>query len=266
MISPQNEQDSRPSEPVRTGSNPLSQEWLDVAQAVVRCAELGLIRTPKTVRKWAERSAGLADGDVISRKEDTPWGGYRWLIEKASLTRKVEEELELRGPNQDEPVRTAPNVFEPSIVHKTLTEPGANTTDPVHTGVHEFDQVVLQNELESPPEPGANQFEPVQTSSEIELVLGEVRERLADKDREISFLRDQLADAQVEIGKRAASTDEALKTIDRVVRSFELQAEANRALALGSANPEPATEQTEQIRFTAETVDNTPGHQDIRRV
>ena len=192
MISPLNQQGSYPSEPVRTGSNPLSQEWLDVAQAVVRCAELGLIRTPKTVRKWAERSAGLADGDVISRKEDTPWGGYRWLIEKAPLTRKVEEELELRGPNQDEPVRTAPNVFEPTIVHKTLTEPGANTTEPVHTGVHEFDQVVLQNELESPPEPGANQFEPVQTSSERAWCTEQAKRNLAYFLNSLNALRNRL--------------------------------------------------------------------------
>lgn len=172
----------------------------------------------------------------------------------------------MRGPNQGEPVRTAPNAFEPTFVNETLTEPGANTPEPVQTRAHEFEQTEPENTLETLPEPTANRFEPVQPGSEMEFVLGEVRERLADKDREISFLRDQLADAQVEIGKRAASTDEALKTIDRVVRSFELQAEANRALALGSAPVEPTPEQTEPIRFTAETVDNRAGHQDIRRV
>ncbi len=72
-------------EPAQSGAHPFEQEWLSVNQAVTYCAELGLVRTPKTVRKWAERSSGLPDGDVLSRKQDTMWG-YRWQIEKASLS------------------------------------------------------------------------------------------------------------------------------------------------------------------------------------
>ena len=62
------------SEPVPTGAHEFEQDWLSVEQAVIFCAELGLTRTPKTVRNWAKRSFGSADGDVVSRKEDTPWG------------------------------------------------------------------------------------------------------------------------------------------------------------------------------------------------
>lgn len=258
---------AHPTEPVQTNAHPFEQEWLSVEQAVVFSAELGLTRTPKTVRKWAERSSGVADGDVLSRKEDTPWG-YRWQIEKSSLTRKVEEELELRSANEIEQVRTGSPELSEREPEKTMpsNEGGqSNPPEPAHTGANAFAPAEIETDYENPPEPSAHPFAPLHTRSEIELVLDEVRERLSDKDQEIAFLRDQLADAQIEIGKRAASTDDALKTIDRVVRSFELQAEANRAAVLGagkSADVEPT--QTTEVR--TEPVDSGFGHQDIRRV
>lgn len=261
-------QSAHPPEPVRTGADTFEQEWLSVEKAVVYCAELGLTRTPKTIRKWAERSSGLPDGDVLARKEDTPWG-YRWQIEKASLTRKVEEEIELRGANPSEPVYTgAPSSDQPNS-EKTTTfnsEPTPNPSDPVQTGADMFERSARQSAQENPPEPSAHPFEQVQNRSEIETVLDEVRARMSDKDNEIAFLREQLADAQTEIGRRAASTDEALKTIDRVVRSFEMQAEANKALALRGGEQKSYSEATEPIRFTPESVDNQNRHQDIRRV
>ena len=83
--------------------------WLTVDEAVAYCDAQGLSRTPKTVRKWAERSFNLPDGDVVSDREDTLWGRYRWKIEAASLVRKVAEELS-RERGSDEPVQTR---FEP---------------------------------------------------------------------------------------------------------------------------------------------------------
>ncbi|MEL6932565.1 MAG: hypothetical protein AAFO17_05660 [Pseudomonadota bacterium] len=68
------------------------------------------------------------------------------------------------------------------------------------------------------------------------------------------------------VTRRAASTDEALKTIDRAVRSFEMQAEANKALALRGEVRREYQEQTQPIRFTPESVDNAERHQDIRRL
>jgi len=99
-----------------------------------------------------------------------------------------------------------------------------------------------------------------------EKLLEEVRERLEDKDNEIAFLREQLAAAQTEVGERAASTDSAIKTLDRVVRGFEMQAEANNALArLGSTKPK--TEQSGHVvRFASEAVDTPSPQQDIRRL
>lgn len=255
-------------EPMRTGADPFEQKWLSVEQAVVYCAELGLTRTPKTIRKWAERSSGLPDGDILARKEDTPWG-YRWQIERASLTRKVEEEIELRGANPSEPVRTSSTIQtqpEPEKTSAPNSEPHTHQAEPVRTSAEEFEPSTVQFSEENSPEPSAHQFGQVQTCSEIETVLDEVRARMSDKDREIAFLRDQLADAQAEIGKRAASIDEALKTIDRVVRSFEMQAEANKALALRGEEQTEYRDATQPIRFTPESVENQNRHQDIRRV
>lgn len=263
------DQSSHPFELVHTGAHGFEQEWLDVTQAVVMCAEMGLVRTPKTIRKWAERSSGLPDGDILSRKEDTRWG-YRWMIEKASLARKVEEELEFKSANQPEPVRTSASTALQANTEKAPDNPGepdAHMPKPVQSSSHPSEHPQDQNTPQNQRERSANRFAPVQSGSEIELVLEEVRARMSDKDREIAFLRDQLSEAQIEIGKRAASTDEALKTIDRVVRSFEMQAEANRALALGAGQPEqPFAEQTTPTKFTPKSVDNTAGHQDIRRV
>ncbi|MEO1453049.1 MAG: hypothetical protein AAFR73_13245 [Pseudomonadota bacterium] len=263
MEMPFTNDNSHHSEPVRRGVHRFQQDWMSVEEAVVYCAELGLTRTPKTVRKWAERSSGLPDGDVVARKQDTPWG-YRWQIEKGSLTRKVDEELDLQAANEPEPVPTGLRDVASKTPEKTFyTGPTVPAQAPA--GAYQFVQNETESVIENERQTSPNQPEHVPTRLDIELVLDEVRERMADKDREIGFLRQQLADAQTEIGKRARSTDEALKTIDRVVRSFELQAEANRAAVLGAGRVAGETDvQTAAIKPIP--VDNGHGHQDIRRV
>lgn len=227
MNVPINQTGSHPPEPVRTPENPLEYEWLTVDQAVAFCAERGLSRTPKTLRKWAERSYNKEDADIIVRREDTMWS-YRWKIEKSSLARKVDQELSLAGVNASEPVQTGANTSEVGSAGDDPSDndkPGSNTSKPVRTG-----------SLDIWPARGSVD------------VLDEVRKRLEDKDAEIVFLREQLDKAQAEVERRATSTDEALKTIDRVVRSFEMQAEANKALALAGGTS--GGEQSEPVRFT----------------
>lgn len=261
MNLPKNQTGSHKSEPVRTPENPLEYEWLTVDQAVAFCAERGLSRTPKTLRKWAERSYNKEDADIIVRRADTMWG-YRWKIETASLSRKVEEELSLAGARPSEPVRTSADatIATNAISKQQIPE---NPTEPVRTRADQFSPPAINSSDTKSDEPSAHPSEPVRTGSldirpaeNSEKVLDEVRERLNDKDAEIAFLREQLGKAQTEVERRATSTDEALKTIDRVVRSFEMQAEANKALALsGTIAPEPAPEKTEPIRFSQEAVD-----------
>ncbi|MEO0486694.1 MAG: hypothetical protein AAF092_12365 [Pseudomonadota bacterium] len=145
--------------------------------------------------------------------------------------KKIEQEVSLTSANATEPGRTGANEGSPAneqqIVSALSTEQ-ENGSAPVRTGA---DQVV-KNDLSNSGEHGSNANESVRTgSNQVEdatAVLEEVRERLADKARHIEFLRRQLEIAQAEVGSRATSTDEALKTIDPVVHSFERQAKANR--------------------------------------
>ncbi|WP_299145880.1 hypothetical protein [uncultured Tateyamaria sp.] len=153
---------------------------------------------------------------------------------------KVDQEFSLAGAHPSEPVRTgAPNETE------NMQEKPENMFDPVRTGLNQISdnsdghKFVKKNEL------SANASEPVRTGA-LDIrqadasasVLDEVRERLHDKEEENKFLREQLERAHAEIERRGTSTDEALKTIDRIVCSFEMQSETNNALALhGVTNP-----------------------------
>lgn len=192
---------------------------------------------------------------------------YRWKIEKASLARKVDQELELSRANPPDPVRTSSNKTSGGSLTENAasqSEPSANVSDPVRTGSNTFSAVNDDQDTKTQDEHGSHRSEPVRTGSPdvqtaehaVEVVL---RERLRDKDTEIEFLRTQLEKAQAEVGRRATSTDDALKTIDRVVHSFELQAEANKALALREASAERNYPQaTEPIRFAPESVTQRP--------
>lgn len=245
------------TEPVRTPENLPQTEWLTVDEAVSLCADHGLSRTPKTLRKWAERSFQKEDSEIIVHREDTMWA-YRWKFEKTSLLRKIEQEVSLSSSNTSEPVRTPPNEgLQTQQAQDDLQSDShePHPFEPVRTGSQERSE----HEPVNPDEPGSNDSKPVRTSShqtdELQGVLEEVRERLADKNKEVEFLRGQLEIAQAEVGRRATSTDEALKTIDRVVHSFELQAEANRALALRDAGGAGQEVASKEVRFAPETIE-----------
>ena len=108
---------AHPSEPVPTGAQGFG-DWLTIAEAVAYCADKGLARTPKTVRKWAHRSHLQPDNaDLVVRREDVD-NGFRWTVERASLDRKIEQELEFEARRAKE-----------------------NDTELVHTGAHPSAQV-----------------------------------------------------------------------------------------------------------------------------
>ncbi len=252
MTSSDQDAGSHPSEPVRTPENPLEYRWLTVDDAVSFCVERGLSRTPKTLRKWAERSYNKPDADIIVRRADTLWG-YRWKIEKTSLARKVDQELSVAAPHPSEPVRTRVD-GQQQPDHEISSAPETNQQEPVRTSSGQF----AQNELSEKDEHRADASEQVRTRLTVQSgtqVEQELRDRLKDKNAEIAFLREQLGLSQSEVGQRAKSTDEALKTIDRVVRSFEMQAEANKALALGAAHV-GEEHQVRRTAFTPRSVDD----------
>ena len=71
--------------------------WFTVADAVAYCAQRSLPRTAKTIRKWAHRShLDPENGDVVVRREDVE-NGFRWVIDRSSLDRKIEQELEFEA-------------------------------------------------------------------------------------------------------------------------------------------------------------------------
>lgn len=82
-------------------------KWLTVAEASLLCSEMGLERTPKTIRAWARNE------HVAAQKKSTS-NGEMWILDKASLETKIKTEIEYRdqvNANQShsdlsEPVQT----------------------------------------------------------------------------------------------------------------------------------------------------------------
>ncbi|MEL6311321.1 MAG: hypothetical protein AAFQ17_02980 [Pseudomonadota bacterium] len=73
--------------------NISSADWLSVPEAVAYCEAKGLRRNIKTVRRWAARSlARPENAELSAREQDTP-NGFRHIIERGSLDRKISQEL-----------------------------------------------------------------------------------------------------------------------------------------------------------------------------
>ena len=71
----------------------MSGQWVTVAEAAQICEDLGLSRDIKTIRRWAQRSHSRPENaEVTVHEQDTPTG-FRYLIERESLERKVAQEL-----------------------------------------------------------------------------------------------------------------------------------------------------------------------------
>jgi transposase len=135
------------SEQVGTGADMFGQ-WLSVQEAVAYCLSKGLHRTPKTVRKWAQRARDPESGTAeISVKAQDTENGFRWLIERSSLDVKIEQEkqFELRkdgeanGEHLSAQVATgahtsAPVLVEEQTVHEMSTPP--HTSEQVGTGAN----------------------------------------------------------------------------------------------------------------------------------
>lgn len=166
---------ANPSEPVHTGSHTFA-EWLTVQDAVSYCLSKGLARTPKTVRKWAQRAIESAPGtaEISVQRQDTE-NGFRWLISRESLDVKIEQEKDL-------------------AVRTDAEQGGAHLFEQVHTGSHTSEQVPT----------GANMFEHVPTNREEE-ATAKSHENTSEQvpagarpkqDELIEFLKKQLERAE----------------------------------------------------------------------
>lgn len=171
-----------------------SSTWLTVAEAVIRCTDRGLPRTPKTIRKWAARSFEQPEAaDISVRREDTG-NGFRWSIEAVSLERKIDEEVEYEAQRQPKPD---------------------------FTGTHTSGQVGLEAVAEYQGKPIETPSEPVRASTHSSGGSGveaELRHQLEQSRAEVEFLRDELVHRR--------QTDKALGT---VIEAFKLNAETTRS-------------------------------------
>lgn len=143
------------SESNPTGSHPFG-DWLTVQEAVTYCLSHGLNRTPKTIRKWAQRSQNPISGSAeINVKSQDTENGFRWLIEKASLDVKIAQELEFEtrknglseGSSQSEQVATAANLSAPVQVNEPTEErigTSENVSAQVTTGAHPFGDGMIE--------------------------------------------------------------------------------------------------------------------------
>jgi hypothetical protein len=189
------------SEPVGTGSHMFG-SWLTVQEAVAYCMSKGLPRTPKTVRKWAQRSieAAPGTGDVAVQRQDTE-NGFRWLIGRESLDVKIEQEKEFvvraeeetEGANTSEPVPTGAHVFEQ-----------------VATGAHLFEQVRLNEQATAPVRTThENTSEPARTyENTSEPVLTGVHQEAPEL---VDFLKKQLERAERQLDVKDKQIDALLE-------------------------------------------------------
>jgi len=76
-------------------------QWLSVKEAVVYCADRGLSRNEKTIRRWAERSIKRPESPEVQVREQDTGFGFRYMIEKGSLDLKIKQELEFAAERGD---------------------------------------------------------------------------------------------------------------------------------------------------------------------
>jgi hypothetical protein len=183
---------ANPSEPVRAGADRFAPApWMTVAEAVLYCADKGLPRTPKTLRKWARRSSLFPDDAELEVRREDVENGDRWVIERGSLDRKIAQERELIARRADEPVRT-----------------GADQVEPVRTG--SLAQTLAKPDAAAP--------EPAQTGANQSEIIGALHDRIADLKAEVAFYREELTDRR-----------NATAAITGVIEAFRLSAGANAA-------------------------------------
>ncbi len=211
-----------PSEHKAEGAVGFETIWLTVDEAVAYCEEQGLSRTAKTIRKWAERSFNIPEGEVVSRREDTLWGRYRWKIEQASLARKVADEL------SREPVQTGANVSDdgaPEISDVATSNP----SEPVQTGATKSQPRSTFSKGSHPSEPPTD----VQTGStessvtdEVATLRAENRELRKQQDRErseIEFLREEVTFNRSLKGDFANNSSRLLETLETLAIGGRLE-------------------------------------------
>jgi len=170
-----------PAQPDTSGQLPpapgMSGQWLSVNEAVAYCAQRGLNRNIKTIRRWAERSMKRPDdAEVKVREQDTGFG-FRYMIERRSLDVKIKQELDFEAAKDEADtagqVRTDPDM--PEHV-RDESAPHVDPTDASDMPGHDH----------TGPDTPARKLE-VQSTGDTFL-----KDQIGEKDRQIERLNAQL--------------------------------------------------------------------------
>ncbi len=181
------------SEPARPEPD-MSGSWLSVPEAVAYCEAQGLSRNIKTIRRWAQRShARPENAEVLVHEQDTG-NGFRYVIEKTSLDRKIAQEIafdamraepdmnaDTPAPVQvppDTPVQ-ASHAVEPQIVDEEA-KTGEDTPAQAQTGT---DPSVRKLEVTSRDESFLRE-----QISQKDIQIAELNEQMRRKDDHISAM------------------------------------------------------------------------------
>ncbi len=155
----------------------MSGQWLTGPEAAAYCAEKGLSRNIKTVRRWAQRShAKPENAEVLVHEQDTE-NGFRYVIERESLGRKIAQELDFEA--QRTPAdRSTPDPTGPDTSGRT---PAKNTAEP-QGRADEDTPAPVRTETDTP----VRKLEVASIGDDF------LKDQIAQKDRQIDELNDQL--------------------------------------------------------------------------
>ena len=155
--------------------------WLKVPEAVAYCEERGLSRNIKTIRSWAARSLSRPENAEVTVREEDTENGFRYVIERQSLDRKIAQELtfeaQLTAADTTGPVQT-----EPDASGQALTAAKAEIAQNPAQGIPEDTSEPVRTE----PDTSARQLKVTSVGDDF------LKDQIGQKDTQIAELNDQL--------------------------------------------------------------------------
>lgn len=162
----------------------MSGSWLSVPEAVAYCEAQGLSRNIKTIRRWAQRShARPENAEVLVHEQDTG-NGFRYVIEKTSLDRKIAQEIAfdaMRAATDKVADTPAPVQVEPDTPAQT-----SHAVEP---------QVAAEEAKTGEDTPAQTPTEPEPSVRKLEVISrdeGFLRDQISQKDVQIAELNEQM--------------------------------------------------------------------------
>lgn len=162
----------------------MSGSWLSVPEAVAYCEAQGLSRNIKTIRRWAQRShARPENAEVLVHEQDTG-NGFRYVIEKTSLDRKIAQEIAFDAMR----AATDTSTDTPAPVQAEPDTPGqaGHAVEP---------QIAAEEAKTGEDTPAQAQTEPEQSVRKLEVISrdqGFLRDQVSQKDVQIAELNEQM--------------------------------------------------------------------------